>query len=87
MSAEARKDAIERYMAAVHKNTHEILNLVGSHPKNPANVEALRFVIKTAAAPETSHTAIDILLRDHVRDHGMGEVCGGGPLFQLDAGR
>jgi peroxiredoxin len=76
---EARKSAADHYVAAVRKNTDEVLDLVRAHPKDPANVEALKFVIKTARAgpDDQSYQAMEILLRDHVRDPGMGEVCGG----------
>ena len=70
--------ADDHYMAAVRKNTDEVLDLVRAYPKAPENVRALKFVIKTARAgpDDESYQAMEILLRDHVRDPGMGEVCG-----------
>lgn len=75
---EARKAANGRYVEAVAKNTGAILDLVRAHPKDPLNVSALQFVIKTARGGpgDESSRAIDILLRDHVRDPGMGDICG-----------
>jgi len=74
---EAREPAIERYLTEVRKNTAEILALVRSSPDDPAVVEALKFVIKTARAGpgDESYRAMEIL-RDHVRDPGMGDLCG-----------
>ena len=40
--------ATVHYLAAVTKNTDEVLDLVRAHPKDPGNVQALKFVIKTA---------------------------------------
>ena len=70
--------AADHYVAAVRKNTDEVLALVRAHPKDRENVKALKFVIKTARAgpDDQSYQAMEILLRDHVRDPGMGEVCG-----------
>ena len=70
--------AADHYTAAVRKNTDEVLALVRAHPKDPENVQALKFVIKTARAgpDDESYQAMEILLRDHVCDPGMGEVCG-----------
>jgi hypothetical protein len=70
--------AADHYMAAVRTNTDEVLALVRAYPKDPANAQALKFVIKTARAgpDDESYQAMEILLRDHVRDPGMGEVCG-----------
>jgi peroxiredoxin len=73
-----QSSAADHYVAAVRKNTDEVLALVRAHPKDPENVKALKFVIKTARAgpDDESYQAMEILLRDHVRDPGMGEVCG-----------
>jgi len=75
-TAEARKAANARYVGAVAKNTGAILNLVRAHPKDPSNVPALQFVIKRARAGpgDESYQAVEILLRDHVRDPGMGDL-------------
>jgi peroxiredoxin len=80
-SAQKQVSATDHYLAAVRKNTREALDLVRAHPKDPGNVAALKFVIKTARAgpDDESYQAMDILLRDHVRDLGMGEV--GGEIF------
>ncbi|MGP0062815.1 MAG: redoxin domain-containing protein [Isosphaeraceae bacterium] len=77
-TGQKQDSAADRYMAAVRKNTDEVLALVRAHPKDPANVQALKFVIKTARGgpDDESYQAMEILLRDHVRDPGMGEVCG-----------
>jgi len=73
---EAQKPATDRYIAEVARNTGEILKLVRANPTDPAAVEALRFVITTALrGPGTeSYQAMEILLRDHVRDPGMGDL-------------
>ncbi len=70
--------ANDHYIAAVRRNTDQVLALVRAYPKAPENVPALKFVIKTARAgpDDESYQAMEILLRDHVRDPGMGEVCG-----------
>ncbi len=70
--------ANDHYIAAVRSNTDQVLALVRAYPKARENVPALKFVIKTARAgpDDESYQAMEILLRDHVRDPGMGEVCG-----------
>jgi thiol-disulfide isomerase/thioredoxin len=75
---EAQRPATDRYEREVARNTGEILDLVRTNPTDPAVVEALKFVIMTAGrGPGTeSYRAMEILLRDHVRDPGMGDVCG-----------
>ena len=69
--------ATDHYLAAATKNTDEVLDLARAHPKDPANVQALAFVIKTArgAPGDESYLAMEILLRDHLRDPGMGVAC------------
>jgi peroxiredoxin len=76
-SNEARKPGIDRFLAETSKNTEEVLKLVAVYPGDPAVVAALKFVITTARAGpgDESYRAIT-MLRDHVRDPGMGEVCG-----------
>jgi peroxiredoxin len=76
-SGQKQDSAAGHYVAAVRKNTDEVLALVRAYPKDPANVQALKFVIKTARGgpDDESYQAMEILLRDHVRDPGMGEVC------------
>ena len=76
--SQKQDSAADHYVAAVRKNTDEVLALVRAYPKDPQNVQALKFVIKTARAGpgDESYQAMEILLRDHVRDPGMGEVCG-----------
>ena len=75
---EAQKPATDRYCAEVARNMDEILQLVRANPGDPADVEALRFVITTARGGpgDQSYQAMEILLRDHVRDPGMGDLCG-----------
>jgi peroxiredoxin len=74
----AQKAAVERYREAVKQNMGEILKLARAHPKASANVDALGFVIRTAKAGpgDESEQAIEILLHDHVREPGMGKLCG-----------
>ncbi len=76
-TAEARRSATERYLAEVRENTREILELVRAHPHDPSVVPALHFVIETARAGpgDESYRAME-LLRGHVRDPGMGSLCG-----------
>jgi peroxiredoxin len=76
-TAEAQRPAIDRYLAAVRNNTRGVLELVRSNLTDPAVVEALQFVIETARAGpgDESYQAMEIL-RDHVRDRGMGGLCG-----------
>ena len=77
-TAEAQRPAVERYQAEVAKNTGAVLDLVRENPKDPLVVAALKFVIKTASRGpgDESYRAMEILLRDHVRDPGMGDLCG-----------
>jgi peroxiredoxin len=77
-TAEAQQAAVDRYHVDVHKNTEDALELVKANPNDPVVVEALKFVIKTARAGpgDESDRAIEILLKDHVRDPGMGDLCG-----------
>src|SRR4051812_30322947 len=74
---EAQRPAQERYLAELDKNVREVLGLVRANPNDPAVVEALDFVIKTAGRGpgDASYQAME-LLRDHVRDPGMGDICG-----------
>ena len=76
-TAIAQHPAIQRYQAEVARNTGEVLDLVRANPNDPAAVEALKFVIDTArrGPGDESYQAMD-LLRDHVRDPGMGDLCG-----------
>jgi peroxiredoxin len=80
-SADVQQAALERYRAEIRDNTRAALDLVRAHPKDRANVEALAFVIRTAKAGpgDESDQALEILLRDHVRDPGIGDV--GGTIF------
>jgi thiol-disulfide isomerase/thioredoxin len=75
---EAQQPATDRYHRESARITDEILDLVRANPKAPAAFEALRFVIETARAGpgDQSYRAMEILLRDHVRDPGMGLLCG-----------
>jgi thiol-disulfide isomerase/thioredoxin len=77
-SEETRKQAVDLYNAEVAKNTGKILDKIRENPRAPEVVEALRFVIKTAGRGpgNESYQAMEILLRDHVRDAGLGVVCG-----------
>ena len=76
--AEADQPIFDRYQAEVARNTGEVLALVRANPNDPAVVEALKFVIETAlrGPGDESYQAMEILLRAHVRDPGMGDVCG-----------
>ena len=75
---EEKQAAVDQYLSDAHKNADAVLDLVAANPKDPVVVDALRFVIKTARAGpgDESYRAIEILVRDHVRDPGMGELCG-----------
>ncbi len=74
---EARKAAVDRYLAETSKNTEEALQLAGANPTSPATVEILKFVILAAGRGpgDQAYRAME-LLRGHERDAGMGEVCG-----------
>ena len=76
--AEADQPIFERYQGEVARNTGEVLALVRANPNDPSVVEALKFVIETAGRGpgDESYQAMEILLRDHVRDPGMGDLCG-----------
>jgi thiol-disulfide isomerase/thioredoxin len=76
-TAAAQRPAIDRYLAAVDKNTSEVLRLVRANPTDTAVVEALTFVIvKAGRGPsDASYQAMEILL-DHVREPGMRNLCG-----------
>ncbi len=75
---EAQKAAVERYLAETDRNTQEALELAQANPTVPAAVEALEFVIMAARAGPGDHSyrAIEILRHGHVRDPGMGRICG-----------
>jgi thiol-disulfide isomerase/thioredoxin len=75
---EEQKQSIDRYQAEVARNTGKVLDMVRRNPTDPNVVQALKFVIETSGRGpgNESYQAMDILLRDHVRDPGMGEVCG-----------
>lgn len=78
MTEAAEQRLLDRYQAETSKNLEMILDLVGENPKDPEVVGALRFVIETAGRGpgDEAYRAMDQLLRDHIRDAGMGEVCG-----------
>ncbi|MGA2699812.1 MAG: TlpA disulfide reductase family protein [Isosphaeraceae bacterium] len=75
---EVQKAGVERYAAETDKNTEEALGLAQANPTEPADVEALEFVIRAARAGPGDHSyrAMEILLHGHVRDPGMGQICG-----------
>jgi thiol-disulfide isomerase/thioredoxin/predicted house-cleaning noncanonical NTP pyrophosphatase (MazG superfamily) len=75
---EAQKPVYDRYLGELARNTDQVLELVRANPTDPAVVEALRFVIRSAGrGPGTqSYQAMEILLQGHVRDPGMGDLCG-----------
>jgi peroxiredoxin len=74
---EAQQPGLDRFLAATGKNTEEVLTLVAAYPGDPAAVEALKFVITTArAGPGDESYRAMAALRSHVRDPGMGELCG-----------
>ncbi len=77
-SEAAQKPAEDRYHADVVRNTDEILAFVHAHPGDPAVVDALKFIIKTAGRGpgNQSYQAMEILLKDHVTDPGMGDLVG-----------
>jgi thiol-disulfide isomerase/thioredoxin len=74
---EAQQPVIERYAAEVARNTSSVLNVVRDNPTDTAAVEALRFVIETAGRGpgDQAYRAMEILLREHARDPGMGDLC------------
>jgi hypothetical protein len=76
-TADAKRQAAERYLTEVNKHTREVLDLVRANPGDSAIVAAIQFVIDTARGGpgDESYQAMEIL-RDHVRDPGMGELCG-----------
>ena len=76
--AEADQPIFDRYHMEVARNTGEVLALVRANPNDPSIVEALKFVIETAlrGPGDESYQAMEILLRSHVRDPGMGDLCG-----------
>jgi peroxiredoxin len=72
-----RQRATGRFLAEVGRNTNRALVLAREHPGDPAAVEALVFVLRTAKAGPgvESAQAIEVLARDHVRDEKMGGIC------------
>jgi peroxiredoxin len=76
-TAEAQRPIVERYQKAIQERAEEMLALAVAHPKDPAIVPALQFVITTARAGpgDESYRAME-LLRAHVKEPGMGELCG-----------
>ncbi len=76
-ATEARKAAVDRYLAETSKNTEEALQLARANPTSSATVEVLKFVILAAGRGpgDQAYRAME-LLRGHERDAGMGELCG-----------
>lgn len=76
-SEEQTRLAIDEFLAEVVENSDRALELARRHPEDPAALNALIFVIRTARAgpSDRSERAIALLARDHVRDERMGEVC------------
>ena len=77
-TSETQKPVVDRFLAETARNMEEVLGLVVANPDDPTVVEALKFVIKEARAGprDESYRAMEILLRDPVRDPGLGEICG-----------
>ena len=77
-TGDATEAATDRYLKATAENTDGLLDLARENPKAPFAVDALKFVLENARAGpgDQSYRAIAMLLRDHVADPGMGEVCG-----------
>jgi thiol-disulfide isomerase/thioredoxin len=75
------KAAVDRFLAETGAHCDAALSLAEAHPRTPAAAEALQFVVRTARAGPSDHSAraITILARDHVQAEGMGEF--GGFLF------
>ena len=72
-----RTRALKAFHEAVSTQCDRALDLAREFPRGPFARRALIFVItKARAGPgDESARAIEILLRDHVRDDGMVEVC------------
>jgi hypothetical protein len=74
---ERTQKAIDEFLAEVVGNSDRALDLARHHPQDPAALDALVFVIRTAKAgpSDRSERALGLLERDHLRDGRMGDVC------------
>jgi thiol-disulfide isomerase/thioredoxin len=74
----AQQPLIDRFHAETAGNLAKVLKLVRECPRDPGVVAALQFVIVTAGRGpgDEAYRAMECLLREHVRDAGMGDVCG-----------
>ncbi len=72
------KVLVEDYNGQVQQNAGDVLAVCRANTKNPANVEALGFVIKIARAgpSDCSKQALEMLIRDHVQTPGIGRIVG-----------
>ena len=51
------------------------LELAETHPKGPAALEALVWIVQNARAGRENDKALEILLRDHIQSEKLGAVC------------
>lgn len=75
---EARQPLFDQYQTETARNVGKVADLVRENPNDPNVVKALRFVIETAGRGpgDESYRAMELLLHRHVRDAGMGDLCG-----------
>jgi len=76
-SEEQTRETTDEFLAKVVENSDRALDLARHHPQDPAALDALVFVIRTAKSgpSDRSERAIGLLRRNHPRDERMGDVC------------
>jgi peroxiredoxin len=74
---EQKQKVVDEYLDRVVVNADRALDLARLHPDDPAALDALVSVLRTAGAgpSDRSEKAIEMMARDHVRDERMGDVC------------
>jgi peroxiredoxin len=85
---EQRQKVIAEFLGKVVVNADRALDLARRHSDDPTALDALIFVIRTARAGPSDHSAraIEMMANDYVRDEKLGDVCQQiFPFFHLPA--
>jgi hypothetical protein len=82
---EERQKILEKQRKHPDKMAKKFLALAASHPKDAVALDSLVWIVShdflTPAGPDSPRTtAIDLLLRDHVRSDRLGDLC---PMMAL----
>ncbi len=71
---EDRQKLIAEKMPKPAAAAEQLMGLAAKHPKDPAAVTALLWIVSRARGTEQSQQALTTLLRDHVEDERLGDI-------------